>query len=151
MIKTIINNLLFIFSVAVISLLTPTGKTLFHIGGENGFPVTQDALLLGLERALVLCAMVWISKLVSKFIFRSQEKKMANKSGSKGAQGGASSGGKKQGAGVFIQNIFLYLYFLSRFKFTPRKNPDGTKAKFSFSHFFDAIDNHLYTAYTGAQ
>lgn len=63
--KNLFSSIMLLCSIVFFSLLVPSGKLLFSIGI---FKVTQDALLLGLKRGLILILSVYISKfIVAKF------------------------------------------------------------------------------------
>ena len=63
--KNLFSSFMLLVSIIFFSLLVPSGKLLFSIGI---FKVTQDALLLGLKRGLILILSVYISKfIVAKF------------------------------------------------------------------------------------
>ncbi len=51
--------LIFVFSIVFFSILQPSGKILFSIAN---FHITQGSIVLGLEKALKLLAMVYISQ-----------------------------------------------------------------------------------------
>jgi len=54
-------------SLVFFSLLSPFGKVWFSIGK---FPITEGAFFLGINKALVLCGMVFISQLATSFPFQ---------------------------------------------------------------------------------
>lgn len=63
--KNLFSSFMLLVSIIFFSLLVPSGKLLFSIGI---FKVTQDALLLGLKRGLILILSVYVSKfIVAKF------------------------------------------------------------------------------------
>ncbi len=115
--KQLARDLILILSIVIFSLLVPSGKVLYKIGG---FAITQNALFLGLKRALILVLSVEISRLV-----------IPNKIVLKGKLGN------------FINMIFIYFKKLSEFEFAGKRELTGGKREVGESDVFAATANRL--------
>lgn len=117
--RSILNSLLVLLFIVFFALLQPQGKILFSF---NSFSITQDALLIGLKRGLILLSTVYISKLIFKLNF--------------------SLPGR---LGKYLFKVFACLSLLSQGKKDITK-----KEKINLLSLVKRIDNHLLSIFSTA-